>query len=225
MALLTSHDADGDQDLAFDFHFPTSKNALIIFTRNPELGKCKTRLAKSIGDENALEVYKFLLDHTAKISEGVKADRYLFYSDKIIKEDIWDINTFRKKLQRGNNLGERMLNAFSELFDMGYDKVLIIGSDIYDLSTQDIEDAFTSLENRDFVIGPAKDGGYYLLGMKFLKPELFSNKNWGTDSVLAETLKDLETESIILMPEKNDVDVIEDIENVEAFHQFLKNEK
>src|SRR5690554_950545 len=116
MGILSSKHTDGDNEMATDFHFPTSKKALIIFTRNPELGKCKTRLAKTIGDENALEVYKFLLSHTASIAEQVKADRYVFYSENIIKDDLWDIGTFRKKLQNGDDLGQRMKNAFVELF-------------------------------------------------------------------------------------------------------------
>ncbi len=221
MALLTSNDADGDQDLAFDFHFPTSKKALIIFTRNPELGKGKTRLAATIGDENALSVYKILLKHTADFSAKVTADRYVFYSEAIHKDDLWDNNIFRKKLQKGNDLGERMQNAFAELFEMGYEKVVIVGSDIYELAAQDVEDAYTAMGNEDFVIGPAKDGGYYLLGMKNLKPELFKNKEWGTNSVLNDTLKDLEGESVTKLSTKNDIDVFEDIEHIDIFQKFI----
>lgn len=221
MALLTSNNADGDQDLAIDFHFPSSKKALIIFTRNPELGKCKTRLAATIGDENALFVYKLLLKHTATFSSKVTADRYVFYSEKVRKEDLWDDIVFRKKLQKGNNLGERMQNAFSELFEMGYEKVIIVGSDIYDLQAEDIEDAYKAMGSNDFVIGPAEDGGYYLLGMKNLKAELFKNKEWGTDSVLEHTLKDLEEESVTKLQEKNDIDVYEDIKDIKFFQKYL----
>ncbi len=222
MALLTSNDADGDQDLAFDFHFPTSKKALIIFTRNPELGKCKTRLAATIGNENALSVYKLLLKHTADFSSKVSADRYVFYSERIHKDDLWNPNIFRKKLQSGNDLGERMENAFKELFELGYEKVIIVGSDIYDLHSQDVEDAYNAIGNNDFVIGPAEDGGYYLLGMKNLKPELFKDKNWGTNTVLKDTLKDLENEKVLKLPIKNDIDVYEDIKNIEFFKKFTQ---
>ena len=106
MALLTSNNTSGDNEMAYDFHFPTSKKALIIFTRNPELGKVKTRLAKSIGDESALNIYKFLLKHTVKITEDLNVDKYIFYSETIHRDDIWDVNIFRKKLQSGNDLGK-----------------------------------------------------------------------------------------------------------------------
>src|SRR5690606_37115102 len=99
--------------------------------------------------------------------------------------------------QKGNDLGERMLNAFSQNL-RNYDKVIIIGSDIYELKTEHIEQAFHKLNNHDVVIGPAKDGGYYLLGLKSLKPEIFKNKNWGTSSVLKNTIQDLKNENVHL---------------------------
>jgi rSAM/selenodomain-associated transferase 1 len=221
MALLTTNNTDGDNEMAFDFHFPTSKKAIIIFTRNPELGKVKTRLAKSIGDESALNIYKFLLKHTVKITEKLNVDKYIFYSETIQRDDIWNPDIFRKKLQKGEDLGEKMKNAFEEILGMGYEKVLIVGSDIYELQQKNIENAFDALETNQFVIGPAKDGGYYLLGMKQLKAEFFENKIWGTNSVLEATLKDLNHEKYILLPEMSDVDYYEDIKNVAIFQQFL----
>src|SRR5690606_1495224 len=113
-----------NQDRIADFHFPTSKKALIIFVRNPELGKCKTRLAKTIGDEAALEIYKRLLLHTANVSKGIVADRFVFYSETIQKKDIWDETFFRKKLQSEGDLGMKMETAFLELFQIGYEKVV-----------------------------------------------------------------------------------------------------
>src|SRR5690606_38766135 len=85
---LINKDTNNNKELAFSFHFPTSKKALIIFTRNPELGKCKTRLAKSIGDEAALTIYKYLLQHTAIITAPVSADKFVFYSENILENDI-----------------------------------------------------------------------------------------------------------------------------------------
>lgn len=221
MGLLSKKDTDGDNEMAFDFHFPTSKKALIIFTRNPELGKVKTRLAKSVGDESALKIYEFLLKHTVEITEKLNVDKYVFYSENIHRDDIWNPDIFRKKMQNGTDLGERMKNAFSELFGMGYEKVIIVGSDIYELQQKDIENAYEALQTSPFVIGPAKDGGYYLLGMKELNSEIFQNKNWGTNSVLEDTLNDLKNKKYILLEEMNDVDYFEDIKNVDAFQQFL----
>ncbi len=211
MGLFSTKDTDGDNEIAFHFHFPTSKNALIIFTRNPELGKCKRRLAKTIGDEAALDIYKYLLKHTASVSETVNADKFVFYSENIKKEDIWNASHFKKKLQNGRNLGERMENAFAELLNSGYQKTIIIGSDLLDLDSELINDAFNQLNHFDYVIGPAKDGGYYLLGMKTLNPNLFKNKNWGTASVLKDTLNNLQHSTIHLLKELNDIDTFEDI--------------
>ncbi|MFV0571291.1 MAG: hypothetical protein ACK5M1_02520 [Xanthomarina gelatinilytica] len=115
MGILNTKDTNNNKELAFNFHFPISKKALIIFTRNPELGTCKTRLAKSIGDEAALAIYKYLLQHTANITAPVSADKFVFYSENILENDIWDDTIFRKKLQEGADLGLKMQNAFTEL--------------------------------------------------------------------------------------------------------------
>ncbi len=207
--------------MAFDFHFPTSKKALIIFTRNPELGKVKTRLAKSVGDESALKIYKFLLKHTVEITEKLNVDKYVFYSENMHRDDIWNPDIFRKKLQTGNDLGERMNNAFSEILGMGYERAIIIGSDMFDLNQKDLESAFDALETTPFVIGPATDGGYYLLGMEELNSKIFQNKNWGTSSVLEATLKDLNDEKYVLLEARNDIDYYEDVKDLDVFQQFL----
>lgn len=208
-----------------EFHLPVSKKALIVFTRNPELGKCKTRLAATIGDQSALDVYRFLLDHTVKITSPLSADVYVYYSEKIREIDIWNTSIFRKKQQQGLDLGAKMQHAFTEVFGMGYQKAIIIGSDMYDISTQDLEDAFLTLEKNNFVVGPAQDGGYYLLGMKQLKTSLFKNKKWGTSTVLSDTLKNLTLEKVSILPEKNDVDYFEDIKDIKVFEKFFNHLK
>ena len=198
-----------------------SKNLLLVFTRNPELGKTKTRLAKSVGDETALEIYKFLLNKTKEVIHNLLCDKAVYYSIKIRNNDIWDDSIYQKEQQKGADLGFRMKNAFQNSFVKGYEKVIIVGSDLYDLTPNHINEAFSKLETYDVVIGPAKDGGYYLLGMNTLQPNIFENKNWGTSSVRKETLNDLQNASVYLLDELNDVDVIEDIENHELFQQFL----
>ena len=92
-----------------------TKNAIIVFTRNPELGKCKTRLAKTLGDQVALNIYKHLLQHTANVVKHIEANRYVFYSVEINHDDIWCSEFFNKKLQYGRDLGERMQHAFEDL--------------------------------------------------------------------------------------------------------------
>ena len=148
----------------------TTNSALIIFTRNPELGKCKTRLAKTIGDEAALRIYIFLVEHTDKIARSLPdADLRVYFSDFIGEDNhYWHSNLFSKHLQHGEDLGVRMERAFTETFNAGYEKVVIIGSDLYDLGVSDLAAAFDALESHEAVLGPASDGGYYLLGLKKL---------------------------------------------------------
>ena len=199
-----------------------SKNLLLIFTRNPELGKAKTRLAKTVGDEKALEIYKFLLDKTKEITSKVTSDKAVYYSVKIRENDIWDAKSYQKHQQVGEDLGIRMLNAFKHSFAAGYQKVMIIGSDLFDLTSENIENAFQQLDSNDVVLGPAEDGGYYLLGMNALQEDIFKNKDWGTASVRKDTLIDLQDKAVFLLKELNDVDVFEDIEHHSAFQQFLQ---
>ena len=135
------------------------------------------------------------------------------------------VSFFRKKQQQGNDLGDKMQHAFIDVFNMGYQRAIIIGSDMYDLNTQELEDAFLKLEDNNFVIGPGQDGGYYLLGMKHLKPQLFKNKKWGTHRVLSDTLQDLELENLAILAEKNDVDYYEDIKDIAVFKKFFPHMK
>ena len=202
-----------------------SKNLLLIFTRNPELGKAKTRLAKTVGDETALEIYKFLLQKTCNISSKVNADRAVYYSVKIRKNDIWDADIFQKHQQVGEDLGIRMLNAFKNGFTSGYEKVMIIGSDLYDLTSENIENAFLQLDNNEVVLGPAEDGGYYLLGMNTLQENVFRNKNWGTETVRKDTLSDLKDKKVKLLEFKNDIDVYEDIIDIPEIMSTFINSK
>ena len=203
----------------------SSDNLLLIFTRNPELGKCKTRLAATVGNETALDIYKFLLTHTASVTKNLDFDKQVYYSEEVWEDDVWDAEIFSKKLQQGIDLGERMHNAFKEGFKDGYKKICIIGSDMYDLSQANLEDAFTKLEENDFVIGPAEDGGYYVLGMKMFNEQLFQDKAWGTGNVLKHTLENLEGKKFAELPTRNDVDLYEDIKDVDAFQPFFKNIK
>ncbi len=202
-----------------------NKNLLLIFTRNPVLGKCKTRLATTVGDEIALDIYRFLLQHTVEITKDLTMSKQVWYSEMIWKDDVWAESIFDKKIQAGPDLGKRMENAFQEGFEAGFEKICIIGSDLFDLSRTDIEKAFLHLDQNDFVIGPADDGGYYLLGMKKWVPQVFKDKAWGGETVLERTLADLKKEKVHVLPTRNDVDIYDDIKDVEAFHPFLKHLK
>jgi rSAM/selenodomain-associated transferase 1 len=190
-----------------------NKKAIILFTKNPELGKVKTRLAKTIGNEKALEIYKKLLVHTQEIVTPVQADKFVFYSDSITVEDQWNAGSFHKKVQDGDDLGKRMAHAFQEIFRLDYESVCIIGSDCYELTSAIIEKAFLALETNETVIGPTFDGGYYLLGMNQFHETVFNNKTWSTDTVYMDTITDFKNLnlSISTLNKLSDIDEEKDL--------------
>ncbi len=198
-----------------------SKNLLLIFTRNPELGKVKTRLAKSLGDEKALAIYKILLEKTQSETSKLNCIKRVYYTENIQLNDIWPNEVFEKKLQLGQDLGDRMQQAFKAGFEEGFENIIVIGSDLFDISAEIIEIAFGQLQKNEVVIGPAHDGGYYLLGMKELHPAIFQNKEWGTSTVFKETMKSLENKKVFLTEQLNDIDVIEDMQLHPSLKHFL----
>ncbi len=186
---------------------------LLIFIKNPEPGKVKTRLAKSVGDAKALQIYQSLLRHTRQTALAVDARRHLAYSNFIDTADKWSPTHFQKSVQQGDDLGARMLHGFTEAFQTG-GPVVIIGSDCPGLEPPLLNQAFALLEKRDFVIGPALDGGYYLLGMRHLHPFVFTDMVWSTDQVRQTTIDRIESRQLTysLLPALSDVDHLEDWE-------------
>jgi rSAM/selenodomain-associated transferase 1 len=162
-----------------------ARSALIIFVKEPIAGKVKTRLAATLGDRAAVEVYNRLLSHTDTITR--EFDRFVFFSGN--KDGFTQFRTGVWHRQSGGDLGVRMLNAFKQVFSTGYEKVVIIGSDCAELKTEVVETAFEALNDDVIVLGPALDGGYYLLGMTSVHESLFTGMAWSTDSVAAETRK------------------------------------
>jgi rSAM/selenodomain-associated transferase 1 len=193
---------------------------LLFFVKNPEAGKVKTRLASVIGDQMAVNLYKrFVLQMLATLNKGT----FLFY---ICFHSGDDLNDLQKWLgehylytpQIGENLGERMKNAFIEAFSMNFRRVVLIGSDIPRLPLEFIEEAFQSLEKKDAVIGPSFDGGYYLIGFRdrtFL-PRAFEKMPWSTSRVFEETMKKLKREgtTVHTLPPRRDIDTIEDLKSL-----------
>lgn len=189
-----------------------SESLLLIFIKNPIPGKVKTRLAKDLGDEKAVEYYKKLLEITRAQAEGTNAIKWLCYGDFINNQDNWRDEVFLKKLQHGENLGDRMSHFFNEGFNSGFNRIVIIGSDCPELKSSDLNKAFEFLKQKDAVIGPANDGGYYLLGLS-KNVNLFENKEWSTESVFDDTISDFKKENLSfeILEEKIDLDTVEDL--------------
>ncbi len=194
------------------------KRALIIFVRSPELGKVKTRLAAQIGDAAALHIYLRLLQRTRQVTFGVTCKKYVFSTD-IIDDKVWI--GYNKEKQADGDLGQKMSEAFRLVFNKGFEQVIIIGSDCPDLCAEDIELAFDNLTRHDVVIGPAKDGGYYLLGMKKVHPDIFINKSWSTAQVFEKTIETIKEQNLSYHQLKalSDVDELDDVP-LEWRHEF-----
>jgi rSAM/selenodomain-associated transferase 1 len=194
----------------------TNKKMLLLFVRNPELGKVKTRLAASVGPEKALEIYLHLLQHTRQVTQELPVQKRVYYSGAVHMHDLWPNEQYQKRAQPTGDLGQRMEAAFESAFAEGYSSVVIIGSDCLQLTSEIILRAYKELEQHEVVIGPALDGGYYLLGMNHLHPELFRDKRWSTERVFPETLYDIERLHLshALLPRLSDIDYVEDLDDL-----------
>jgi hypothetical protein len=196
-------------------------DSLIIFIKNPVLGKVKTRLAATVGDEAALEVYEKLLKHTRSTTQPLPIDKHLFYSDSIDTEDKWAEDVYEKHVQTQEaDLGKKMYDAFMLLHEKEYEKVVIIGSDCLELDGNVLHEAYVNLIENDAVIGPATDGGYYAIGFNFEKIEnneevlnkVFLGKDWSHENVAQEAIEAFEKLGLKthILPELNDIDLEED---------------
>ena len=252
-------------------------NHLLLFIKNPQLGRVKTRLAATVGDELALEFYRRLLHFTRQVALETEAERHLFYSDFVDEKDDWPARFFQKKKQSGHDLGERMKAAFQSVFNKnesvlsdllrksprwrkplpnpspkgrGFSilqifelsglsktgriysplrlaegagggafarsllkkKVVIIGSDCAQLTSDILDSAFQKLETAPFVIGPSFDGGYYLLGMNRFEPSVFDEIEWSSSSVFQKTLEKITALGleVSLLPALPDIDTEDD---------------
>lgn len=188
------------------------KSTLLIFIRNPQLGQVKTRLARTLGDAEALRIYHLLLEKTRMAVLDCPVERCLLYSDFVAENDVWTPESFQKMVQQPGDLGERMEAAFQMAFEAGSHKVAIIGSDCPELNGAVLQQAFELLDTADFVLGPVPDGGYYLLGMKAMEPSVFHHIEWSTETVRAKTLERIAAlgKTCALLPVLMDVDTEED---------------
>jgi rSAM/selenodomain-associated transferase 1 len=195
-----------------------TKDLLIVFVKNIKLGKVKTRLAKTIGDQGAFEVYSELVKITEHATQNILADKRIYFSDSVVDSKWKNLN---KAVQQGEDLGERMKNAFIKGFSDGYKRIVLIGSDLPEISSTQIENGFNALQKVEVTFGPAEDGGYYLVGLSDLKACIFKNKPWSKSHLLKETLAELKQKNIDfkLLETLNDIDTFEDLEG----STFYKN--
>ncbi|MES2765786.1 MAG: TIGR04282 family arsenosugar biosynthesis glycosyltransferase [Bacteroidota bacterium] len=198
-----------------------NKNHLIIFAKYPREGSVKKRLAEKIGTKKATDFYRACAEHT--FSEAEKfgdCTIHIFYANESDDKDIrtWTKGHFFYKVQAEGDVGMRMTDAFREvlktkLLKKDAKNIIIIGTDTPDISSEILQDAFKKLAENEVVIGPARNGGYYLLGMKKLHEELFRNIEWHTDSVFKTTMDIAQASnlSVAVLDELNDVDTEADV--------------
>jgi rSAM/selenodomain-associated transferase 1 len=190
---------------------------ILFFVKYPEPGEVKTRLAATIGPDKAAEVYgHFLLDLLAKLESTQLPFKVCFYPEQ--KRDLmmaWLGDGYEYSLQKGVDLGERMATAFLDAFAGGHSRVVLMGSDFPDLPQSFLEESLGVLNTHDAVIGPAMDGGYYLIGFRkeTFFPQAFEGMDWGTEGVFRQTLSILKDhgKGVYVLPVWNDIDTIEDL--------------
>lgn len=189
----------------------SGRDGLILFTRFPTPGKSKTRLIPALGAEGAADLQRQMTEYTVRQARktGVPIEvRTTGGTEEQLREWLGDDLQYAE--QGDGDLGERMARAFQEHFDAGAERVVIIGCDCPSNHWKNILKSFQTLESSDCVIGPASDGGYYLIGLTRPMPELFQGLEWGTKNVLAQTLAATSCKPTLL-PELDDVDLPEDI--------------
>jgi uncharacterized protein len=166
-------------------------NAIIVFQKEFKIGTVKTRLAATLGLKAALDVYKELVFHTYDILQKVsdQCDVIVFLNEKLEERPPYLPDSFQLFTQHGNSLGERISHAFEKVFSLGYSSVAIIGTDCLELREEHLRQTFHELKVIDVCIGPAYDGGYYLIALNAYHPELFQDIPWSTDLVLMETMQ------------------------------------
>jgi len=192
---------------------------LLFFIKNPEKGKVKTRVASAVGDEMAVRLYRrFLLETLFTLNRGTFLFYLCFYPENSLSDlKGWLGDDYLYMPQKGEDLGKRMKNGFIDAFAMNFKRVVLIGSDIPDLPLEFIEEAFTSLQEKDVVIGPSIDGGYYLIGFKDknFSIRVFEGIPWSTKRVFEETMEVLKQEGLTVhtLQPWRDIDTIDDLSN------------
>ncbi len=204
---------------------PVENNVLIIFIKTPIKNAVKTRLEKHLTADQVFRIYcSFLKDLNRKFTRQPAFDTWYAVSPEHFDPEFLreHIDTDRLFLQSGAGIGERMLNAFKTVFGKGYIKAQLIGSDIPHLPGTYLDTGWKILDRCDLALGPSTDGGYYLIGLKKVYPQLFAGITWSTDHVLAETRAIAKQRHLQFehLPTLSDVDTIDELLNL---YQHLAN--
>jgi rSAM/selenodomain-associated transferase 1 len=201
---------------------------VLVFAKNNVVSRVKTRLGAIVGFPEASRIYHQLCLLTRQCLHPEEYQCYIYFSEHISDEALWSDARLIRRVQKGLTLGERMFSAFEDVFLAGpkspqdpdfLHKVIIIGTDCPYLTPEIISESWASLDTHDLVIGPAKDGGYYLLGMKHLQPALFALPEWSTSYVLRQTCNIAAGLglTIHLLPELEDIDTADDWKRYQQF--------
>ena len=185
----------------------------MIFCKNSLAGKVKTRLAKTIGNQEAKAIYDQLCSHTRKVAQQWGGTVSVWHAHGIPSHNLWKVLGPFQFEQQGDDLGQRMALAFRWGFKQGYQKIAIIGSDLWTLTSEDLTQAFAAMDTHSVVWGPATDGGYYLLGLTQMQENLFTNLPWSQPNLLEISQKRMPSEIQYLLREQNDIDTLEDLTN------------
>lgn len=172
----------------------SAENVLMIFVKYPEPGRVKTRLAKTLGAKEAARLYRVMAEDVIKrlgTNAHGKYNTIIFFDPPDRASDIkdWLGNDRSYTPQSGRDLGEKLANAFRTVFDSGARRTVVVGTDCLSITEETITETLQYLDKKDMVIGPAEDGGYYLLGLSRYMPELFDSVDWSTDKVFRQTVE------------------------------------
>ena len=198
----------------------SAEKHLIIFTRYPEPGQAKTRLIPALGAEGAAALHRKMAEYTVSQARLLRDDavdiEVRFAGGDRAQMQTWLGSDLDYHPQSAGDLGDRMSDAFQSAFDRGAKRVVTIGTDCPDLNHSLLVSAFQTLITNDLVIGSATDGGYYLIGLRYMIPDLFQNITWSTSIVYQQTIAtaDQLKLSIANLPMLSDVDRPEDLEKL-----------
>ena len=171
-----------------------SKEQLIVFVKAPRPGTVKTRIAQTAGAQKACAIYREMVDTVLSRLRSLRAAQLWFAPDDAGPEIVpWLREDWTARPQGGGDLGERLSRAFASAFANGSERVVIVGSDCPEVKSSDIRAAWQQLQSHDLVVGPAVDGGYWLIGLRAPQPELFRDIAWSSDQVLGQTLQRAKT--------------------------------